>query len=103
MPKRISYYRPTHLAPADPAYRRLAARVEANRFYSSTRWRSLRKAFLAEHPLCEDCRAAGRVTPAIDVHHVLDRKPNPDKAFDWDNLQALCRECHNAKRRTGGG
>jgi 5-methylcytosine-specific restriction endonuclease McrA len=98
LPSRISFYRPTHLqAPAD-AYRRLASRVEANRFYASTRWRNLREAYLSVFPLCEECHLNGRATAAIDVHHKLERRDHPEHAFDWENLQALCKACHGRKR-----
>jgi 5-methylcytosine-specific restriction endonuclease McrA len=38
------------------------------------------------------------VTAATDVDHILDRRPHPELALDRDNLQPLCRRCHNAKR-----
>jgi len=54
--------------------------------------------YLAEHPLCEDCEAKGQISAAVDVHHIRDRRDNPDLALDYDNLQALCKPCHNSKR-----
>ena len=99
MPKRI----PTHRAPgarhSAEAYEHTPERMADARFYASTRWRRLRVSFLAEHPLCEDCRKAGRLTSAAHVHHVLERKDRPDLALDPSNLEALCPPCHNAKRR----
>ena len=33
-------------------------------------WRKIRDRYLAEHPLCEKCREAGRLTNAEEVHHI---------------------------------
>ena len=40
-------------------------------FYQSARWRTVRAAFLREHPLCGVCAARGRVVPAVVVDHAL--------------------------------
>jgi len=54
------------------------------------RWRRLRAAFLATHPICAVCGA-----PASDVHHIIPRAAGGTD--DWWNLQALCHACHSAK------
>jgi len=48
--------------------------------------------------LCERCLAKGIITPAEVVHHKI---PLTDEnvsdlsiSLGWDNLQALCRQCH---------
>jgi 5-methylcytosine-specific restriction protein A len=54
------------------------------------------------------CAARGRITAAVLVDHI---KPIRDGGaiLDDDNLQSLCRACHDAKtvedvrKRTGGG
>lgn len=67
---------------------------------NSKRWRELRAAKLRSHPLCELCEEAGRVVPAVDIHHripVESAKSLPDMealAYDPANLQALCVACH---------
>lgn len=64
------------------------------------RWLRLRRDYLSEHPLCEQCQAEGYVTPATEVHH---RKPveygiNYNEKYrlmyNPDNLCALCHGCH---------
>ena len=60
-----------------------------------------RDAFLACHPLCQDCQAAGRMRPATEVHHVERIAAAPQRKRDWRNLRALCRACHS--RRTAKG
>lgn len=69
---------------------------------NTRRWRNLRAAYLAEHPLCEDCIEAGRTTPAEEVHHVEEILSGENYeemaalAYDPDNLRALCADCHHA-------
>lgn len=71
----------------------------ATSFYNGKAWRKLRKAYLSAHPLCERCIAKGEVTPAKIVHHKTyitpDNISNSDVTLSWDNLEALCQDCHN--------
>lgn len=63
------------------------------------RWRKLRAAYLAAHPLCEcGCGYAATV-----VDH---RKPhNGDLGllYAWDNLQAMTKPCHDRKTAAKDG
>ena len=62
-----------------------------------TDWYKLRSHVLAEEPLCRMCAALGRVTPATDLDHIL---PKAQGGTDrLDNLQPLCRACHDDKTR----
>jgi hypothetical protein len=72
------------------------AQAATNRFYAGVRWRKLRAAYLKAHPCCTICQARGRTTAAGHVHHIRPRRACPDRAYDWDNLQAVCAACHNA-------
>jgi 5-methylcytosine-specific restriction protein A len=78
---------------------------ERQAVYQSGSWRPLRDAYLAEHPLCEDCLAEGRTTPAVEVHHVTSFVGAGDMtgayAYNWHNLVALCRECHRKRHGIG--
>lgn len=65
------------------------------------KWEKVRKMFLKEHPLCEDCLRYGVYTPAQEVHHIEKVKDRPDRRLDPTNLMALCKACHN--RRTAKG
>ena len=56
-------------------------------------WVRIRAAFLKANPLCESCKAEGRLTPAVLVHH--QRKLTDGGTNDWLNLQALCQACHS--------
>lgn len=67
-----------------------------DRLYGSGRWKKLRAFKLKHDPLCESCKRAGRVTQAKLVDHI---QPVRDGGSMWDldNLQSLCRECHDIK------
>ena len=64
------------------------------------RWKTLRQWKLEQNPLCELCEREGKVVSAIDVHHKtpVESARTPDEmerlAFDPNNLQALCINCH---------
>lgn len=65
--------------------------------YNSTRWKKLRIKFLKEHPLCAECGKKGIVRPAEVVDHIIPHKGNKELFWDEDNLQALCKGCHDRK------
>lgn len=69
-------------------------------FYTSKAWKQNSKAYLSSvDGLCERCRAAGRLVPAVIVHHRIHLTPelmkDPNMTMGWNNLEALCRDCHN--------
>jgi len=59
-----------------------------NPFYSSAKWKAIRKQYLDSHPVCEEpgCGAA-----STEVHHV---DGNTDHN-SYRNLKALCKPCHS--------
>lgn len=66
-------------------------------FYGSDAWRRTRAAYMeARNHICERC---GR--PARVVHHKvwLDESNigDPSVSLNWDNLECLCQDCHNAE------
>lgn len=72
----------------------------AKRFYGSKEWHDCRRAFLqSKNNLCERCSTPDNPVPADIAHHkiYLNEKniDNPEVALSWDNLEALCWECHN--------
>ena len=71
-------------------------RSASSRGYDS-RWRKARAQFLAEHPLCEECRKNGRYTKATDVDHIVAHRGDPELFWDRNNWQALCHVCHSRK------
>lgn len=70
----------------------------AKSFYSSGAWRKCRKKFLesidSDFGLCKRCGEAAKI-----VHHkkylTLRNINDPNVTLNWDNLEALCKECHD--------
>lgn len=68
--------------------------------YNTSLWRSIRQAYLMEHPLCEECLKQGKTTPATQVHHKQEIATGETIeqmqtiGFDYSNLEALCSTCH---------
>lgn len=71
-------------------------------FYHSSEWSKCRVAFLeSRHFICERC---GRfATIAHHKHYITPANVNdPRITLNWDNLECLCRDCHN-KEHFGKG
>lgn len=57
-------------------------------------WERISKLYRRSHPVCEICNAA----PSEDTDHIVPfRGLNDPLRTAWDNLQAVCRACHNRK------
>jgi len=60
----------------------------------SSRWPSVRGAYLERHPACEACGG----TQNLEVHHVKPFHDFPMRELDMTNLMTLCmapdKECH---------
>lgn len=76
------------------------------KFYKSDGWKALRERKLQKCSYkCEECMKRYEeglinkqdVHAAEEVHHIIPIKENWYKRFDWDNLQALCHDCHDLK------
>lgn len=74
-------------------------------FYRSKDWRTLSRTFMQSvgykcqahaHP---DCTGL-----AVEVHHVvpIQTPEGWDRRLDWDNLEAVCTKCHNARHPEKG-
>ena len=76
------------------------AKEYSKSFYNSIAWKECRESFLkSRNYLCEECLKKGILTPASDVHHIIEITPdnitNPRITLNHKNLKALCKECHN--------
>lgn len=65
--------------------------------YNTSRWHKLAKAFIEDHPLCEECKRKGIIKAAECVDHIDPWPICEDYFFDRRNLQALCNNCNNLK------
>lgn len=67
----------------------------AQKVYYSRKWRRVRKAYMESHNwICERCGA-----PASVCHHrtylTADNVDNPAIAYNFANLECLCKACHD--------
>lgn len=74
----------------------------AESFYKSKAWQACRAYIMSRDAgLCVDCRKAGRITAAEEVHHIKELTPDnindPEVTLNPSNLVSLCRECHKAR------
>lgn len=77
------------------------AKDYARSFYNSKAWKRTQVAYMSSQ--CYICERCGRV--ARIVHHKKYITPqninDPNITLDWDNLEALCMDCHNAEHIGG--
>ena len=74
----------------------------AKSFYKSQAWKHTREVIMTrDHRLCVDCLAHGYITPADEVHHIVELTPeninDTSITLNEDNLISLCRECHRKR------
>lgn len=74
--------------------------------YNTAAWQGLRKAKLAERPLCEPCERRVAIVPATVVDHRQSIASGGDPFPPLDGLMSMCHACHNTKTnavdRAGG-
>ena len=75
--------------------------------YQNKKWRKMRDTYMHEHPICADCLAKGKITPAEDIHHIVSPfrggEVNYNLLLDYNNLVSLCKECHAARHNKEQG
>ena len=72
----------------------------AEQFYNSEAWHACRDAFLqSKGYLCERCSTPHNPVVAKIAHHktylTKQNVNDPNIALSWNNLEALCQDCHN--------
>jgi len=70
------------------------AKEYSKAFYNSKPWKTTRQAYYkSQFGICEICGGVGE-----EVHHIIPITPfninDPSVTLSWDNLQLLCRSCH---------
>ncbi len=67
--------------------------------YKSKKWQKLRKKKLILDPLCERCLKKNIYSATYFIHHkeyITDKNYEDDDIFfNIDNLESLCKKCHN--------
>jgi 5-methylcytosine-specific restriction endonuclease McrA len=71
-------------------------------FYRSKAWQRCRAGYIKSvGGLCERCLAKGVIKRGYIVHHkryiTEDNIGDPTITLNWDNLEYLCHDCHNAE------
>ena len=102
MPKAPRKHRPAHALTdkeRHQAYNLTRRNDMVKRWRSSARWQKVRLlALKRDGYLCQECLRNNIVNPkANDADHIKMAHGNENLFFDLDNIQALCRSCHNAK------
>jgi len=68
--------------------------------YQDKRWRRIRNLKFKNDPLCERCLENNRVHATEEIHHIIPFQTGKTEeevqflAFNYDNLQSLCIDCH---------
>lgn len=82
-------------SPNPPTVSKYDHKREWSPLYDQARWRNpqygLKAACLRKNPICMICNRA----PSKVVHHVIDHRGDLKLFFDFSNLQALCKACHD--------
>lgn len=78
------------------------AQEYAKSFYKSSAWIKCRNSFMkSKNYICERCGDTAKI-----VHHKKHITPSNindmNITLNWDNLQALCIDCHNVIHGNGG-
>ena len=75
-------------------YDQTARNKESAAIYNSTRWRKVRTHILKrDGGICQMC---GRSEKSMIVDHIKEIKDGGEP-YSYDNLQTLCKSCHNIK------
>jgi len=78
------------------------AQAFAKAFYEGRQWKQCRCAFMkSNNYICDRCGGLATI-----VHHkthiTVENIHNQDVTLNWNNLQPLCIECHNAVHGNAG-
>ena len=72
-------------------------RVDAPKRTTGRKLQAMRERLFRASPLCVACEAQGRVTAATQRDHIIPMSEGG--ADDDDNVQALCKGCHDVKSK----
>ena len=94
---------------AGAGYNRMNRSAAVESFYTSRAWRTCRASFVkSKGGMCEECWKRGIIETGskerpLEVHHIIpltdQNLNNPRIAFSWENLQLLCKDCHDNKKQ----
>lgn len=73
-------------------------RSAGKRGYGS-RWQKFSRNYLKAQPLCVRCQKEGKYVRATVVDHIKPHRGDPKLFWDVENMQPLCKPCHDRKTR----
>lgn len=94
--------------PRSFSFERSMAKDWAEAFYKSARWKKCREAFIIGRMMIDGgmCQRCGRQLGYI-VHHKIHLTPqnidDPSVSLSLDNLEYVCKDCHDAEHLPGHG
>lgn len=74
--------------------------VHTKNFYKTKQWKQIRENQLLRNPLCARCLSKNKITAANVVHHKIPHKGNHKLFFDVNNLESLCKRCHDSDEQS---
>lgn len=77
--------------------RRTIKRKSAAKRLYGRRWRKWAKDGLIAEPLCRLCAANGLTVEATVRDHIIPHRGNLELFWQADNVQSLCKPCHDHK------
>lgn len=89
-----------HQKVIDKRYEHFERAPDTNRYYGKE-WRRIRSRYIKEHPLCEECKKTGTLTPVQEVHHIIPIVKGG--THSEENLMSLCTSCHSRITAKEGG
>lgn len=78
----------------------MSDRESASKRGYNSRWQKARVRYLHSHPLCVECKKAGKLTKATVVDHVIPHRGDQQLFWDESNWQPLCKHHHDVKTMT---
>jgi 5-methylcytosine-specific restriction protein A len=72
---------------------------DSGHWRKTRRWQRMRRAHLAQNPVCVMCEAQGKITPAVVLDHVVPHKGDARRFWDNKNWQGLCKVHHDSSKQ----
>ena len=96
MPSRVQSFDKLKLKPLAGKWKGDRKTQDYDHIRNSSQWQRLRRAMMLENPVCPDPFGRhGEVTvPSKEVHHIIPLSQDVSKAYQKENLLALCQSCH---------
>ena len=84
------------------------AKPWAEKFYNSVRWERCRESFIADRiqkdgGMCQRCRRQLGYIVHHKTHLTPDNIGDPNVSLNWDNLEYVCKDCHDEEHLPGHG